>query len=30
VGITRAKRHLVLSYRQNPSRFLREAGLIEI
>lgn len=29
VGITRAKRHLVLSYRQNPSRFLREAGLIE-
>jgi DNA helicase-2/ATP-dependent DNA helicase PcrA len=27
VGITRAKRHLALSYRQNPSRFLREAGL---
>lgn len=29
VGITRAKRHLSLSYRQNPSRFLREAGLLE-
>lgn len=29
VGITRAKRHLFLSYRQNPSRFLREAGLLE-
>ncbi len=28
VGITRAKRHLALSYRQNPSRFLREAGLL--
>jgi DNA helicase-2/ATP-dependent DNA helicase PcrA len=28
VGITRAKRHLILSYRQNPSRYLREAGLI--
>jgi DNA helicase-2/ATP-dependent DNA helicase PcrA len=27
VGITRAKRHLFLSYRQTPSRFLREAGL---
>ena len=30
VGITRAKRHLSLSYRQNPSRFLREAGLLDI
>ncbi|HEX7405914.1 MAG TPA: ATP-dependent helicase [Candidatus Nanopelagicaceae bacterium] len=29
VGITRAKRHLILSYRQTPSRFLREAGLRE-
>ncbi|MBI3430114.1 MAG: ATP-binding domain-containing protein, partial [Actinobacteria bacterium] len=29
VGITRAKRHLNLSYRSTPSRFLREAGLIE-
>ncbi len=29
VGITRAKRHLSLSYRQNPSRFLREAGLLD-
>lgn len=29
VGITRAKRHLNLSYRSNPSRFLREAGLLE-
>lgn len=29
VGITRAKRHLALSFRQTPSRFLREAGLIE-
>ncbi|CAB4794171.1 MAG: AAA family ATPase [Actinobacteria bacterium] len=28
VGITRAKRRLALSYRQNPSRFLREAGLL--
>ncbi len=28
VGVTRAKRHLALSYRQNPSRFLREAGLL--
>ncbi|HEY3292890.1 MAG TPA: ATP-dependent helicase [Candidatus Nanopelagicaceae bacterium] len=28
VGITRAKRHLSLSYRGNPSRFLREAGLL--
>ncbi len=28
VGITRAKTHLELSYRQNPSRFLREAGLL--
>ena len=28
VGITRAKNHLELSYRQNPSRFLREAGLL--
>ncbi|MEI9906525.1 MAG: 3'-5' exonuclease [Actinomycetota bacterium] len=28
VGVTRAKRHLTLSYRQNPSRFLRESGLI--
>lgn len=29
VGITRAKRHLWLSYRGNPSRFLSEAGLLE-
>lgn len=29
VGITRAKRHLSLSYRGNPSRFLREAGLLD-
>ncbi len=28
VGITRAKSHLSLSYRGNPSRFLREAGLL--
>ncbi|MCX6429948.1 MAG: ATP-dependent helicase [Actinobacteria bacterium] len=28
VGITRAKRHVSLSYRQNPSRFLTEAGLL--
>jgi DNA helicase-2/ATP-dependent DNA helicase PcrA len=28
VGITRAKRHVSLSYRQNPSRFLAEAGLL--
>jgi len=28
VGITRAKSHLFLSYRGNPSRFLREAGLL--
>lgn len=28
VGITRAKRHLSLSYRANPSRFLIEAGLL--
>ena len=28
VGITRAKNHLSLSYRGNPSRFLREAGLL--
>lgn len=28
VGITRAKEHLHLSYRQIPSRFLREAGLL--
>ena len=28
VGITRAKQDLHLSYRQSPSRFLREAGLI--
>jgi DNA helicase-2/ATP-dependent DNA helicase PcrA len=28
VGITRAKRYLSLSYRQNPSRFLKEAGLL--
>ena len=28
VGITRAQNHLVVSYRQNPSRFLREAGLL--
>jgi DNA helicase-2/ATP-dependent DNA helicase PcrA len=28
VGITRAKHDLHLSYRQSPSRFLREAGLI--
>ena len=28
VGITRAKRRLALSYIQNPSRFLREAGLL--
>ena len=27
VGITRAKAHLHVSYRQIPSRFLREAGL---
>ena len=29
VGITRAKRNLSLSYRGNPSRFLRETGLLE-
>lgn len=29
VGITRAKRHLWLSYRMNPSRFLTEAGLLQ-
>ena len=28
VGITRAKSHLSLSFRGNPSRFLREAGLL--
>jgi len=28
VGITRAKAHLHVSYRQIPSRFLREAGLL--
>lgn len=28
VGITRAKSHLSLSYRGNPSRFLGEAGLL--
>ncbi len=28
VGITRPKLHLVVSYRQNPSRFLRESGLL--
>jgi DNA helicase-2/ATP-dependent DNA helicase PcrA len=28
VGITRAKSHLFVSYRGNPSRFLREAGLL--
>ena len=28
VGITRAKSHLSLSYRGDPSRFLREAGLL--
>ncbi len=28
VGVTRARTHLALSYRQNPSRFLREAGLL--
>jgi DNA helicase-2/ATP-dependent DNA helicase PcrA len=29
VGVTRAKRHLTLTYRQNPSRFLRETGLVK-
>lgn len=29
VGITRARRHLSLSYRANPSRFLIEAGLLK-
>lgn len=28
VGVTRAKRHVSVSYRQNPSRFLAEAGLL--
>ena len=28
VGITRAKRHLNVSYREKPSRFLTEAGLL--
>ena len=30
VGITRAKRHLIISYRQTPSRYLHEAGLLGI
>jgi DNA helicase-2/ATP-dependent DNA helicase PcrA len=30
VGITRAKRHLSISYRQTPSRYLQEAGLLGI
>lgn len=30
VGITRAKLQVSLSYRQKPSRFLREAGLMEL